>query len=265
MRTETDRVIDADIVNLSGGLFDRSYLTAPAPPEPEIAVPDRGAARTQARRARRASRIVATVAAAVLVGGLAAAQQVASSSNVHAVAATALPTGALPAAPSALHGAAVAAVSPPDTPDKPENSPAEQAASAPASPPPASTTRRAPDPMPAPRPAEPAPVAPALPAAPAPSLEALAAGHSDFDRAAAAVSIAAAARSAGACVSPEDTERTARVRVTFSTTGRVLSATIEGGSLTATEAGACVARALRGARIHAFEGEPVAVTTTVHL
>jgi hypothetical protein len=256
MLTERDRIIDHDIINLSGGLFERAHVTAPAPPEPEIVASNRAAAHVQARRARRASWIVGTVAA-VTVAGVAAAYQATPSAPVAKVEPSPSPRALVPAP---LRGAAVMAASPPDTPDKPENTAAEAVPAAPA--PPLTTAR----PRSTQRGNEPPVASVALPpSAPAPSLlEALAAPRTDFDRAAAAVSIAAAARSARGCIVSEDLPQTARVRVTFSTSGRATSASIEGGPLVGTAAGACLARALRGAQVHAFEGEPVAVATTVH-
>ena len=121
------------------------------------------------------------------------------------------------------------------------------------------------EPRPAPRDVAPTLVPLALGAAPTPSpLDSLGAPRLDFDRTTAAISIAGAARSAGACLAPEDAARTARAHVTFSTSGRVTSATVDGAFM-GTATGACIARALRGAHVHAFEGESVTVATTVHL
>jgi hypothetical protein len=257
MLNEMTRIIDTDIVNLSGGLFGCAHVTAPIDPEPEPVVPNRAAAVAQGRRARRAARIVGIVAAAVMVGGIAAAHQAAPSTRVHESAPTASLAQAQPPARVPRRGGGVTSAPLADEPAAPVSTPALPSAPAPAA-----------EPRPALRHVEPAALTvAAIPVmAPAPSpLEALGAARTDFDRPAAAISLAAAARSAGACLAPEETGRTARVHVTFSPSGRATSATVDGGPLTGTAAGACVARALRGARVHAFGGEPVAVATTVHL
>ncbi len=262
MLTETHRRIDSDILDLTGGLFGLAHVTAPVEPEPEIVVPNRRAAMAQAYRARRASWIVATVAAVVLAGGFAAAHQATASTPVHVAAATASPAQAFARATIAPQGGAVVAIlSPADTAAVPESTSA---------PVPAPEAPRALEAPPAPRREAAVPVAmtafvlPATPPTPSP-LQALASTSVDFDRGTAAISIAGAARSAGACLAPEDTGRTARVRVTFSTSGRATGASVEGGAFVGTATGACIARALRGAHVHAFEGDEVAVTTTVHL
>jgi hypothetical protein len=55
------------------------------------------------------------------------------------------------------------------------------------------------------------------------------------------------------------------VRVIFSPSGRATEVSILSGPLLGTAAGACVLRALASARVHAFEGAPVGITTTLHL
>jgi hypothetical protein len=85
-----------------------------------------------------------------------------------------------------------------------------------------------------------------------------------FDRASAAVAVAGAARGAS-CGDAAGGPVTVPVRVTFASSGSATSASVTGGPLVGTRDGACVAAALRGARVPAFDGEPVAVTTVVHL
>ncbi|MEO7327066.1 MAG: hypothetical protein ABI193_00705 [Minicystis sp.] len=87
----------------------------------------------------------------------------------------------------------------------------------------------------------------------------------EMDRAAAATAIAAAARSAAHCLSAEDGTSTMPTRVTFSPSGRVTSAVIEGGSFVGTSVGGCIATALRSAHVEAFQGSPVAVSMTIRV
>jgi hypothetical protein len=249
MKYPADRDLDLDIINLDGALFERAHVTAPVEPEPERTTPvpsQRGPARIRSRNARRASRVVLTAAAVLLLGGLAAARQ----ANRHAsvVAAPAPEPAPVAVAPPRGGGVAVVAQAPPAEPD--------------VSPPP----MRAPEATPAEVPRAVARVEPPAPklvvASPAPalSLDALAA-RKDLDRPAAAVAIASAARRAGSCLGPDDA-RSATVQVTFAPSGRATSAALVSGPLVGTAAGACVARALAGAHVHPFDGAPVAVTTT---
>ena len=87
----------------------------------------------------------------------------------------------------------------------------------------------------------------------------------DFDPAVASVAIATAARRAIGCVQNEDINAPVATRVTFAPTGRVTQASVAAGSLVGTQAGGCVAVALRGANIGQFRGPAVTVTATVHL
>jgi hypothetical protein len=86
----------------------------------------------------------------------------------------------------------------------------------------------------------------------------------DLDRAAAAVAIAGTARAAS-CREAGAGPIAVPVRVTFASSGSTTSAGVTGGPLVGTPEGACMARALRGARVPAFDGEPAIVTTVVHL
>ena len=97
-----------NLVNLSGGLFATAHVTAPVNPEPEVIVPNRAAAVAQARRAHRAARVVGAVAGTILVGGLAAAGQVAPRVQVHEDAPTAAPTPIPPRTNAPRRGAVVA-------------------------------------------------------------------------------------------------------------------------------------------------------------
>jgi hypothetical protein len=96
-------------------------------------------------------------------------------------------------------------------------------------------------------------------------VDAFAARPADIDRSAAAVAIAAAGRSAAACLSPDDPRGAMPVSVTFATSGRVTTARIEGGPFAGTEVGGCIARTLRSARVGGFEGSPVTIHGAIHL
>jgi hypothetical protein len=258
---DTDSLMDVELVNLSWVLFAEAHVTAPLVSESELftpAVPMRTAARAQARRARRASRIVGVSAvAALLVGGIAAASQAPPGRALHPEAVlAAAPTVALVHARGA-GGAFTPRVTPPDVVESETIASAALVCIGPY-----------PDPRPTPRrvelPAAPRLVLPVVVPTPIP-LVAFAARPAEMDRGAAAITIAAAARSAAACLEPGDVRRSMSVRVTFAPAGRATSATVTGGPFAGTAIGACVARALRGAHVGAFEGEPVAVSTTVRL
>jgi len=96
-------------------------------------------------------------------------------------------------------------------------------------------------------------------------LQALTARPVDIDRSAVAVALSLAGKSAAGCISRDDERRSMPVSVTFAASGRVTSSRIEGGPFAGTEIGACIARALRAARVGAFDGEPVTIHTAIHL
>jgi len=253
----TERAIDVEIINLSGGLFDRMLVIAPFEPVPEVVVPIRRAARAQAWRAHVASQVVGAVAATVLVGGVAAAYQVAPAAPAARKDAPSPPRAAAHMAAPAPHcGARVIAASAAGVSVSPEDTPATPVAPA------------APR-LPASRVAAPAThregmeALAAIPVvAPTPSpLEALGAPRTRFDHVVAAVAVADAGRGAGACLA-HDARRTVRARVTFSPSGHARSAALEGGPFVAE---ACITAALRGARVRPFEGGAVTVSTTVRL
>jgi hypothetical protein len=112
-------------------------------------------------------------------------------------------------------------------------------------------------PAPAPPPRADAPVEAAPPAA-----SPAAAG---IDTAAAATAIAIAAARASGCIDPEDPRTTMPVRVTFAPSGRVTSATVAGGPFAGTDAGGCIAMALRNAKVGPFEGPAVTVRRSVRI
>ncbi len=86
-----------------------------------------------------------------------------------------------------------------------------------------------------------------------------------FERETASASLAIAASQAATCGAREGLQGRAQVRVVFSPTGRVTSATVMGGQLLGTETGSCVARAMRTASVPAFAGPPVAVIRNVNV
>lgn len=116
-----------------------------------------------------------------------------------------------------------------------------------------------------------APVAPATLAPPAdlPSLSTLVATPGataptgEISRSAASRAINGLARAAASCLGDDDDATQVPVSVTFASSGRVTSARLNGGPLLGTAAGSCLAAALRGATVPAFEGEPVTVKLNV--
>lgn len=86
-----------------------------------------------------------------------------------------------------------------------------------------------------------------------------------ISRSAVAVAIADAGLRAGACKDGEIASMSMPVSVTFMPSGRASRATVNGGPFAGTPAGSCVAQALRAASVPPFDGEPVTVSTTLHL
>jgi hypothetical protein len=86
-----------------------------------------------------------------------------------------------------------------------------------------------------------------------------------FSRAAAAIAIANAGRGARYCLAPNDQRTTMPVRVVYAPSGKVTSASLQGGPFMGTSTGGCIATALRSARVASFEGEPTAVMTTIRI
>jgi len=86
-----------------------------------------------------------------------------------------------------------------------------------------------------------------------------------LNAAAAGTAIAMAAGRAGSCLQAGDARTTMPVKVTFAPSGRVTTALLSGGPFLGTTEGSCIARALRTARVGAFEGGPVTVTRTVRV
>jgi hypothetical protein len=86
-----------------------------------------------------------------------------------------------------------------------------------------------------------------------------------FERAVAAAAIASGGLRAASCRQAGAGTIAVPVSVTFAPSGNVISVRVTGGPLIGTAEGSCVATALRGAHVPAFDGEPVAASTVVHL
>ncbi|WP_437969108.1 hypothetical protein WMF04_07355 [Sorangium sp. So ce260] len=85
-----------------------------------------------------------------------------------------------------------------------------------------------------------------------------------FDQGAASSALASAAAAAAGCTG-EGLTGTARVAVTFSPSGKTMSARVEGGDLVGTATAACIAAAFRSATVPPFEGIPVTVMKQVKI
>lgn len=99
------------------------------------------------------------------------------------------------------------------------------------------------------------PPPPPTPAAPA---------AAEFNAEAARAAMSGAAAKAASCKG-DGPAGSGTVAVTFSTSGRVTSARLEGGSLQGTPAGGCVVSAFRGISVPPFGGSPVTVRKTVNV
>jgi cytoskeletal protein RodZ len=84
-----------------------------------------------------------------------------------------------------------------------------------------------------------------------------------FDPGAARSALNAAAGSASGCRQEGDPSGTASVVVTFATSGRVTSATVNGPPFAGTRTGGCIASRMRSARVPPFSGSPITVSKTV--
>lgn len=84
-----------------------------------------------------------------------------------------------------------------------------------------------------------------------------------FDPGAARSALNAAAGSASGCRQEGDPSGTATVVVTFATSGRVTSATVNGPPFAGTRTGGCIASRMRSARVPPFSGSPITVSKTV--
>jgi predicted Zn finger-like uncharacterized protein len=111
------------------------------------------------------------------------------------------------------------------------------------------------DAKPEPKPDEAKPVTPPTPPPPAEGAE--------FNKDAARAALNAAAGGAASCKQEDGPVGPARVKVTFSTTGRSTQAIIDGPPFAGTAVGSCIAQKFRGLSIPPFTGDPVTVTKTL--
>lgn len=298
MTTHTTRIIDPQIMNLSGGLFADAhapgpilrlepiapaprasrpvdqmllllsgeiFVPCPAADEALPAAPREGDAPQPPAPSRPRRAGVALLTG--LLGGLAFCAGVLAGQGT-APGAAGRPAVLLAAGPAleAAASSALALASP---------EPGEPAAPAAASTPPAQrraaariARAAAPAMIPGPGAAPPAPAPVAAPAGdPAPVHTAAPAvpAAPGINASAAATALAIAAARAGHCVEPGDARTTVPVRVTFSPSGRVTTAAVAGGPFAGTEIGGCVARALRTATVAPFDGPVVTVRRTVQI
>ena len=82
----------------------------------------------------------------------------------------------------------------------------------------------------------------------------------EFNRGAAVAALNAASVAAKSCAGQVGT---GRVRVVFSPSGAVSSATVDGAPFAGTPQGGCIAGAFRAAKVPPFEGSPVTVSKSV--
>jgi hypothetical protein len=111
---------------------------------------------------------------------------------------------------------------------------------------------------PDPKPADPPPAATSKPADPG-------GGGKEFDRAAAMSALSGASGAARGCKKDDGPTGTARVKVTFATSGSVTSASVDGPPFAGTAVGGCIAGAFRGAHVPPFDGSPVTVTKSISI
>jgi len=266
MATHMTHAMDDEIVNLSGGLFANA---PPAPAElisPLPELPQRTRAqRIRARRAevahRRGTLAVVGAASAVVAGCLTALalsamppRPMAAAAPEKSIAVAPLPARVESLAPS-VEVLAPAKAAPAKAPIA--MVPAKLAAK-PASAPKTVLDAEAP---PLPPPDLPA----SLPAPARPPAAALADVAPSISAAGARVAIAVAASRARSCLEADDPRTSMQVKVTFAPSGRVTTATVNGGPFAGTEVGGCIAKALRTATVGAFEGESVTITSSIRI
>lgn len=85
-----------------------------------------------------------------------------------------------------------------------------------------------------------------------------------FDRGAASAALGGAAGSAKSCGKPGGPTGSGKVQVTFAPSGKATQATV-GAPFAGTPVGSCIAGIFRGARVPAFQGEPMTVSKTVSI
>lgn len=99
----------------------------------------------------------------------------------------------------------------------------------------------------------------------APAAAAPAADGPEFDRDAAAATLATAASTAASqCAAEDGPHGTGRVQITYVNSGRATNAIVS-GDFAGSALGGCIARVFRGTKVPAFSGDSVHVTKTVHV
>jgi hypothetical protein len=88
-------------------------------------------------------------------------------------------------------------------------------------------------------------------------------GGAEFNRAAASSALNAASGAAKGCKKPDGPTGTAKVKVTFASSGSVTQSVVQGAPFAGTPVGSCIAGAFRSAKVPPFEGSPVSVTKSV--
>jgi hypothetical protein len=255
---DTGREIDLEVASLRGSLFEEDaepvLLCRRTDSLAPTARPSVASAPERRRGWQPEARVLAFAAAAGLATFVATGVAVRTmpASPAHAPpAAAALAAGdAVPtSAPAAL-----AAVRGPATADEPAPAPAAPSAQRRSAPRPAAARAAA---AVAPSPADTADLPLVVPPSPRPEVA--------FDRAAAAAAIAGVGPRAAACREAGAGSLAVPVSVTFAPSGSAVRARVNAGPLLGTAEGGCVVAALRGARVPAFEGEPVAVDAVLRL
>ena len=80
-----------------------------------------------------------------------------------------------------------------------------------------------------------------------------------FDRGAAAMALGVAAQKASSCAKPGSPSRSTHVQITYSPSGEVSSAKVDGPPYAGTPEGGCIAAKFRTAKVPPFSGAPVTV------
>ena len=235
---------------LGGGGAAAFVLSKKPPAEPTTPV------------ATSAPTVAATPAAATPSAAAAAqpsaAAPAASAEPVASASASAAPAGSAPAASAAAPATSAAGATAPATTaaapaakTNPTGATTATATTKPSEPAPATTATAAP---------KPAAAKTAAPAAAAPPAD-----GPEFDRDAAAATLATAASTAASqCAGEDGPHGTGRVQITYVNSGRATNAIVS-GDFAGSALGGCIARVFRGTKVPAFSGDSVHVTRTVRV
>jgi predicted Zn finger-like uncharacterized protein len=248
---------------------NQALLTAPAPPppppKPEPVVPvdpavAQAAAITYAREKEKTKRlIIGSVAAIIVVGGIAGIAVAMSKGRTEPVAAVSATPSVAAAAPTPEPVKATPPATAEDS--KPAESAAAPAASAPAGAKPTAVATG------------PAKTGGGAVASPGPKAEtpkketkkeesagAVSSGAGSFNKEAAGQALAVAASQTSICKKPDGPTGQGKVQVTFAPSGRATTANIVSGPFGGTAVGGCVSGVFKRARVPAFSGDPVTVS-----